>query len=399
MLRKLIGILGISAFCPLYAQTIPERVEALIMAINQKNVPLLLTMVDDSCTIANLPKGQNAIILPAILEKYVAIASYKIVSQEANGVLTKVQLDVKYQDNKEGHPYFVFGKEKVKELGIIKSARIPEPEMPILAGIFPEKVTLPFNMRNGLIFIEAELNGQKGYFQLDSGCPVVILNRQYASKIQGNPFTSFSGLNGSMKDVRLSNVDNLKIGTIEISNKTLVSSPMEKSEFPFLGLLGYEWMKDYVVTFDYKNQLLTLEKSPKLTKALLSIPFSQERHIPIIPLTIHGKTYQLGIDCGANANVIYQPYSSAISPLLEEVMTENVGGAEGSTQKSITGYLPEAKLESLLFKDMFMAMTENKINVDASHQLPIQGLLGTPFLQLYKTVINFPTKTIAFYNN
>jgi hypothetical protein len=48
---------------------------------------------------------------------------------------------------------------------------------------------------------------------------------------------------------------------------------------------------------------------------------------------------------------------------------------------------------------MFMAMTENKINVDASHQLPIQGLLGTPFLQLYKTVINFPAKTIAFYKN
>jgi hypothetical protein len=102
MLRKLIGILGISAFSPLYAQTIPERVDALITAINQKNVPLLLTMVDDSCTIANLPKGQNAIILPAILEKYIAIASYKIVSQEANGVLTKVQLDVKYQDNREG---------------------------------------------------------------------------------------------------------------------------------------------------------------------------------------------------------------------------------------------------------------------------------------------------------
>jgi len=131
----------------------------------------------------------------------------------------------------------------------------------------------------------------------------------------------------------------------------------------------------------------------------LSVPFSQERHIPIIPLTIQGKTYKLGIDCGANANVIYQPYSSAISPLLQNVTTENVGGAEGSTQQSITGYLPEAKLESLLFKDMFMAMTENKINVDASHQLPIQGLLGTPFLQLYKTTINFPAKTIAFYKN
>ena len=399
MLRKLIGILGISAFSPLYAQSIPDRVDALITAINQKNIPQLLTMVDDSCTIANLPKGQNAIILPAILEKYIAIASYKIASQETNGALTKVQLDVKYQDNREGHPYFVFGKEKVKELGIIKSVRMPEPEMPILAGIFPEKVVLPFKMRNGLIFLEAELNGQKGYFQLDSGCPVVILNRMYAPKTQGNPFTSFSGLNGAMNDVRLTEVSNLKIGAIEITNKTLVSSPMEMTEFPFLGLLGYEWMKDYVVTFDYKNQILTLDKAPKLTKALLSVPFSQERHIPIIPLTIQGKTYKLGIDCGANANVIYQPYSSAISPLLQNVTTENVGGAEGSTQQSITGYLPEAKLESLLFKDMFMAMTENKINVDASHQLPIQGLLGTPFLQLYKTTINFPAKTIAFYKN
>jgi hypothetical protein len=58
-----------------------------------------------------------------------------------------------------------------------------------------------------------------------------------------------------------------------------------------------------------------------------------------------------------------------------------------------------SQIRILTFKDMFMAMTENKINVDASHQLPIQGLLGTPFLQLYKTVINFPAKTIAFYNN
>ena len=169
--------------------------------------------------------------------------------------------------------------------------------------------------------------------------------------------------------------------------------------FPFFGLLGYEWMKDYVVTFDYKNQVLTLEKSPKLGKPLLSVPFSQERHIPIITLTIQQKNYPLGIDCGANANVIYQPYASVVSPLLQEVMTEKVNGAEGSEQQSITGYLPEANIGSLVFKDMFMAMTENKINVDASKQLPIQGLLGTPFLQLYKTVIDFPQKTIAFYQH
>ena len=182
-------------------------------------------MVDDSCTIANLPKGKNALILPAILEKFVAISSYKIVSQEKNGDLTKVQLDVKYQDNREGHPFFVFGKDKVKELGIIKSARIPEPAMPVLSAVFPEKVSLPFKMLNGLIFIEAALNGQKGYFQLDSGCPVVLLNRQYANQVHDNPFRSFSGLNGSINDVRLSKITSLNIGPVAITNTSLLSTP------------------------------------------------------------------------------------------------------------------------------------------------------------------------------
>lgn len=399
MLRKIIGLLAITALSPLYAQTIPARVDTLIAAINTKNVPRLLQLLDDSCTIANLPKGQNALIIPAILQKYIPIESYQIVNQQVTGNLTKVQLKVKYQDQKEGHPYFVFGSNKVKELGIIKPIVRQEPALPTLTGIFPKKLSLPFNMKSGLIYIEATLNGQKGYFMLDSGCPVILLNRKYATKTEGNTFESFSGLNGAMKDVRLSEVTKLQIGSIEINSTKLVSSPMQDLEFPFLGLIGYDLLKEYVVTFDYPNRLLTLEKNPNLSKPLLSIPFKQERHIPIITLIIQQKTYQLGIDCGANANVMYQPYASEISTLLTDVMKESVNGAEGNTQESITGYLPEAQINTLPFKDMFTALTENKIRMDASHQLPIQGLLGTPFLQLYKTVINFPAKTIAFYHN
>jgi len=69
MLRKIIGLLAITALSPLYAQTIPARVDTLIAAINTKNVPRLLQLLDDSCTIANLPKGQNALIIPAIFTK------------------------------------------------------------------------------------------------------------------------------------------------------------------------------------------------------------------------------------------------------------------------------------------------------------------------------------------
>ncbi|MDQ1090562.1 hypothetical protein [Siphonobacter sp. SORGH_AS_1065] len=39
------------------------------------------------------------------------------------------------------------------------------------------------------------------------------------------------------------------------------------------------------------------------------------------------------------------------------------------------------------------------MHINAKQPLPIQRLLGTPFLIPYKTVINFPAKTIAFYKN
>ncbi len=399
MLRKIIGILAFTAVSPLYAQTISARVDTLVVAINTKNIPRLLQLLDDSCTIASLPKGQNALILSAILQKYTPIQRYQIASQEVMGSQTKVYLDVTYQDQRQGHPYFVFGTEKVTELGIIKPLVKTEPLLPSLTGMFPDQVRLPFHLKNGLIYLEATLNGQKGYFMLDSGCPIVLLNRKYAPKVQGEALSSFSGLNGAMNDVRLSEVENLNIGSLEINNHLLASSPMEEMDFPFFGLIGYEVLKTYTMTLDYKHQVVTLEKEPTLKKSLLIIPFRQERHIPVISLTIQGKSYDFGLDCGANANVMYQPYASEISPFLTDVEKESVNGAEGSTQESLTGYLPKSQVDKLVFKDMLMALTENKIAFKAKHQLPIQGLLGSPFLQQYKTVINFPTKTIAFYHN
>lgn len=415
MLAQLFSILCVVSAQDKVEISIPEIVKLL----NEKNSSGLLHLMADSCTIGNLPKGNNEQILQAILKNFSHIKQYKINSDSSlvNGGRI-IQLIVVYGDDKKGSPSFSFNRDgQVVNLGVIKARMTADPtetlDRAMSQAIKPDTLRVPFCLENGLIYVAATLNDQEGVFMLDSGCPVVILKKDYVAEQHINKQISvdFVGMGGAMQGVQWSVKNRLLWSTIHIPSLDAPVVDMPDRDLgdgtPVFGLLGYGVFADYQITFDYSKQVLLLERVDSLGNVAGASfskrnPFAiskleMKRHIPIVPLTINGNSYPMGIDCGANANVLKQEVLEELKDFFdyedEEVAINGVGNVNENNK---TGYLMHAAIGNLKLRDMYTVLTNQVIGAGTDKdQLPIVGLLGTPFLNQYRMCLNFKKKELV----
>lgn len=395
-------------------------INRIVEAINMKDSHSLLGMMTSDCTIGNLEKGDNSILLPAILKSFKKIGTYTIAfdSLRANGNRL-VGLKVAYEDGRTGRPDLTFNADgKLLNLGIIHARKRIDVQGALaeaLAGVKrPDTVTLPFRLRNGLIYMPAQLNGVEGYFLFDSGCPVVLLNKKFSNHskvIKGLSF-DFMGMGGKMEEQVWSRENHLKWAGTDL----LLDAPasyMDGAELDddvnFFGLLGYAMFSDYQITFDYQAERLLLERvdtAGKLTgagiykgKLVAGAPLAMRRHIPVVSLRLGSRDYPMGIDCGANANVVQASLKGAIGKLFDqEEQGVSINGVGNANESASSCYLMGASVAGLPLQDMYTVLTRQPIGAGSGeHSLGVLGLLGAPFLNQYRTTLNFYARSISFY--
>lgn len=398
-----------------------KSIDQIIAAMNTRDAAALLAMMADSATIGNLPKMNNQAALPDILAKFSSIHSFHIVDQHktANGD-ERIQLEVTYQDGKPGKPSFLFNRAgKIINLGIIKGRMKGNPEKALTDALAhaeqPETMVIPFRLVNGLIYLESTLNGTQGYFQFDSGAPVVILRKKFVpiEQIRADVSVDFAGIGGQMQQVVWSTGNRLQLGGIALHGLEAPVSEMDDMQLedgsPIFGLLGIGVLKNYQFTLDYERQELLLEKlgdqGELLAKAidkgslLAQYPLRLKRHIPIVDIAFGGKVYPMGIDCGANANVMKKTLETELKSYIDYEEGEvDIKGVNGTSQGNRIAYLLGGKVGKLALQDMYTVITSQAIGGGTGNEaLPIDGLLGTPFLNQYKMTLNFKKNTISFY--
>lgn len=398
-----------------------KSIDRIIGAMNTKDATALLRMMADSAMIGNLPKMNNQAAVPEILAKFSAISAFHITDQHklANGD-ERIQLEVTYQDGKPGKPSFLFNRAgKIVNLGIIKGRLKGNPEKALADAVGsaeqPKTMVIPFRLVNGLVYLESTVNGTKGYFQFDSGAPVVILRKKFVSaeQIRADVSVDFAGIGGQMQQVVWSAGNRLQIGGIVLNGLEAPVSEMDDMQLedgsPVFGLLGIGVLKNYQFTLDYGRQELLLEKLDErgelLAKSiekgplLAQYPLRLKRHIPIVDIAIGGKMYPMGIDCGANANVLKKTLETELKPYIDfEEGEVDIKGVNGTSQGNRIAFLTHAKVGELALQDMYTVITDQAIGGGTGHDaLPIEGLLGTPFLNQYKMTVNFHKNTISFY--
>ncbi len=194
----------------------------------------------------------------------------------------------------------------------------PAPDFSMAAG--RTSTTLPFELINNHIFIEARLNG-RGPFRLlcDTGGSNVVtpeLAKELGLKSEGA--LEGTGVGEKSEDVGLTKVKSLQVGDVTLSDQAFavfdLKTMNEVEGFPLRGLIGYEVFKRFVATIDYEHQTLTLT----LPSAFVSpkkgtvVPFKFSGTIPEVQGEIDGIPGKFHIDTGSRTSLtILAPFAKA----------------------------------------------------------------------------------------
>ncbi len=284
------------------------------------------------------------------------------------------------------------------------TAQVSIKENPI--KIIPDlskSVEVDFKLAGGLILMNAENDGKKGAYILDTGAPCLILNKRVEKE---DASLLAVGVGGQMH-VSESKIEKFRLGKFireKIKCLSLDISHIENSKKTAIaGLIGYDMFKDKELLFDYDNLLVSFFdgnaiQKYKGQKRLKTIPFKMHGHLPIIKVSIGKKKFRFGIDTGAEVNVIHAADAKKIKDTEYESI-ENANIQSVNSNKTIVkaielGTLKVGKTE--VYNDLRFIITDLS-DFNNAYGVELDGLLGYAFLKERLHSIDFLNKELVIW--
>ncbi|MBK7337269.1 MAG: aspartyl protease family protein [Saprospirales bacterium] len=260
--------------------------------------------------------------------------------------------------------------------------------------------SIDFDIRAGLVLVEAVLEGSPGLFVIDTGAPGLILNQ----KPEGSEDLNARGVTGSM-EVEEVRVEEFRVGSVRFSNlrayKIDLSHLEERLQRKIDGLIGYDVLKEIEMVLDYPARTMTL--LPLFGSDLIAgrrgeyLDFSLVNHIPAVSGQLGKRDILLGLDTGAGANVLNtslgRPYR------LKNGKVSKLRGANRNTRRSAVVQAPvviEGIEDSGNPLDYWL-MDLSQLHTDLDR--PIDGVLGFPFVKQWKWSIHYGDQKIYLWNS
>ena len=278
------------------------------------------------------------------------------------------------------------------------------------------RATIPFELNNRHIMLKAKVNGKPLTFAFDTGDQVAIVDLDLARRmnlalsgevrvggagagistgamVQGASFT-IDGLEGFSQPVRMA----LPLGK--------VLSPRAGRDFE--GIIGQEFIQQFVVEIDYQAQVLTLHDKEKFVYngPGESVPIRLVHGHPILEaeVTPAGSSAPLKgkfvLDTGAGLTLaLYSPFVSQnnlLGPDAKTIRSLGGAGAGGETTGRI-GRITELKIGNYTIKSPVTLFSQDKAGAFASDQLA--GNIGARVANKFRLFLDYDRKRIIFEPN
>lgn len=260
----------------------------------------------------------------------------------------------------------------------------------------------PFVLINGMMVVEAKINGQLGNFILDTGAPGIILN---SKNIGCENTLEASSVGGDLK------VEEVKVAQFEWGNIRLnnlegfaidISHLEEAAQTKLNGLIGFEVFKDVELFFDFENHIVKIFPARKSelhqnAKPSEKINFELQGHIPVISVKVGAQTFRMGLDSGAEVNLIdNQGIRKLTKEDLSNVRREELRGLDGNITREIASEISSTEIKSVSIPNMKFLSTDFSI-LQKDYGLNMDGLLGYPFFKSTKVSINYKKRKLYFW--
>jgi len=163
------------------------------------------------------------------------------------------------------------------------------------------RLTIPFEFAGTAPIFTVMAEGESKQFILDTGSPYMVLNSRYEA-----------GDTTGTNQVQTKFLHGFEWGGLRFNNQMAMLTDLSHLERyigkAIHGLIGCAQLADYDLLLDYCNRQITLVDSygeiPEFMSGAKHIPFTMSQHIPVIPVAIGKKNFSLGLDTGAEWNVL-----------------------------------------------------------------------------------------------
>ncbi|MEM9921545.1 MAG: retroviral-like aspartic protease family protein [Bacteroidota bacterium] len=262
----------------------------------------------------------------------------------------------------------------------------------------------PFELDGGLIYLEGEMEGQKGNYVLDTGAPALILNASFfVSDLNGKQAYGLSG----KTNVQAVNIDQFSVANIEKKDikayVTDISHIERVKKRRIRGLLGYSAISDKEILIDYERQEISM-LDPKNAVNQVSdktvvdqLPFQYRGHFPVVKVKIGKRNYFFGIDTGAEANVINARLKKKLrkqSNQRYESLT--LQGVDPKQTSAVATTFKEVSIQGHPFNDLEFVFTDISY-LNSGHKVFLDGILGAPFLKQHLFSINYDSRKLKIW--
>ena len=384
--------------------------DQLVAALNQQSVAPLQPYLTPETRVGSLPPAYTARVLAQLVPQFGPVESLRVVRQEPAGANVRYVCAITRQGAEKEYSCVLTPAGQFAELNLA-SASVKKISTSFGPGdlTLPPRVDAPLRLVRGLILVEAEVDGRRGAFLLDSGAPALVLNQgEFAAPATETTLAvgGGQGVNGQLGGASYHVVQSFDWQGVSFQNKevpTLNLSSLESrlGSGPLLGIIGCNIFNQYALTLDYRAGLVRLRQpgaAPAAAAApLMRVPFVLSGHLPVVPLTVAGQAFTVAVDCGAQTNLFDQQYAAALGPALRKPTTSRVSGADSASRTVTSGQFRAVRLAGpLVFRHqqtVFADIAHLNQNPTRAH---LQGLVGYPLLSQYRTTIDYVNKQLEF---
>ena len=277
-------------------------------------------------------------------------------------------------------------------------------------------VIVPFELNNRHIILKGKINSQPVEFVLDTGDQVAIIDMEVAKRLNvplGDNVRVGGAGAATLTGAVVRNTQFTLDGLPGFSQPVRMALPMgnvlsQRAGRAFEGIIGAEFIQQYVVEIDYQARVLKLHDKEKFVYngPGESIPIRLVHGHPIIEaeVTPVGSTAPLKgkfvFDIGAGlALALYSPFvaeNRMLGPESKTIKSLGGAGAGGETTGRI-GRVSEIKIGNYTIKNPITLFSEDTAGAFASRELA--GNIGARIANRFRVFLDYGRKRIIFEPN
>lgn len=153
--------------------------DQLVVALDSGSVAPVRPYLTPSTRVGSLPPAYTARILAQLVPQVGPVESLRVLRQEPAGANTRYVCSLTQHGAAQACDFVLTPAGQFAELNLAPPGA-PKPRNTLAPADLttPPSVEAPLRLVHGLILVEAEVDGRRGTFLLDSGAPTLVLNQR-----------------------------------------------------------------------------------------------------------------------------------------------------------------------------------------------------------------------------